>query len=118
MEEVTSDIQNITVNVNRLLKEFKMHKNECMAFNEAQLRDNCFGRWLWTRADIVNQGEFLAWDTEAANTSPQLLKWWKPQSKEHEGDGSMIIVERGGLYEISVAFFINSAMSKPTDSES
>ena len=116
-DEMCTDISNITQNVTRLVKEFKTFKQDTMAFNEAQLRDNSFGRWLWTRADIVNQGEFLAWDTEAANTSPQLLRWWKPQSKEHESDGNMIVVERGGLYEVSVAFFINSAMSKQTEGE-
>ena len=83
-----------------------------MSFNEATLKDNCFGRWLWTRADLVNPGDFLAWDTESANTSPNSLRWWKPTSKEHAGDGNMIVVERGGLYEVSVAFFINSAMSQ------
>jgi len=83
-----------------------------MGFNEAQLRDNCYGRWLWTRADLVNPGDFLSWDSEGANTSPASLRWWKPTSKEHQGDGSMIVVEKGGLYEVSVAFFINSAMSQ------
>jgi len=83
-----------------------------MSFNEVSLKDNCFGRWLWTRADLVNPGDFLAWDTESANTSPSTLRWWKPQSKEHACDGNMIVVDRGGLYEVSVAFFINSAMSQ------
>ena len=77
-DEFFTDIQNITSNVSRLLKEFKLHKTDCQAFNEAQLRDNCFGRWLWTRADLVNPGDFLAWDTESANTNPQTLRWWKP----------------------------------------
>lgn len=82
-EELSSDMQNITQNVAKLLKEFKLHKEDCMGFNEATLRDNCFGRWLWTRADLVNPGDFLSWDTEAANSSPASLRWWKPSSKEH-----------------------------------
>jgi len=110
--ELCSDITNITANVARLVKEFKLHKDDCMGFNEAHLRDNCFGRWLWTRADLVNPADFLAWDTESANTSPSTLRWWKPSAKEHVSDGNMIVVERGGLYEVSVAFFINSAMSQ------
>jgi len=111
-EELNTDMQNITQNVAKLFKEFKLHKEDCMSFNEVSLRDNCFGRWLWTRADLVNPGDFLAWDTESANTSPAALRWWKPSSQEHAGDGNMIVVERGGLYEVSVAFFINSAMSQ------
>ena len=105
-------MQAITQNLAKMFKEFKLHKEDCMGFNEASLRDNCFGRWLWTRADLVNPGDFLAWDTESANTSPATLRWWKPTSKEHANDGNMVVVERGGLYEISVAFFINSAMSQ------
>ena len=110
-DDLFTDIQNITSNVSKLLKEFKNHKGDCQAFNEAQLRDNCFGRWLWTRADLINPGDFLAWDTESANTSPQTLRWWKPQNKEYQSDGNMIVVEQGGLYEMSIAFFINEAMS-------
>ena len=34
-DEFFSDIQNITSNVSRLLKEFKLHKGDCQAFNEA-----------------------------------------------------------------------------------
>ena len=92
-EELFGDMQNITQNMTKLLKEFKLHKEDCMSFNEASLRDNCFGRWLWTRADLVSPGDFLAWDTESANTSPTNLRWWKPSSKEHAGDGNMIVVE-------------------------
>lgn len=110
--ELSTDMQNITKSIAKLVKEFKVHKQDCISFNEASLRDNCFGRWLWTRADLVNPGDFLAWDTESANTSPQTLRWWKPQSKEHSADGNMIVVDRGGLYEVSIAFFINSAMSQ------
>lgn len=111
-DDIMSDMQQITGNVSKILKEFKHHKEDCMNFNEASLRDNIFGRWLWTRADLVNPGDFLSWDTESANTSPASLRWWKPSSQEHAGDGNMIVVERGGLYEVSVAFFINSAMSQ------
>ena len=109
--ELSGDMQAITQNMGKLLKEFKHHKEDCIGFNEASLRDNCFGRWLWTRADLVNPGDFLAWDTESANTSQSTLRWWKPSTKEHANDGNMVVVERGGLYEVSVAFFINSAMS-------
>ena len=105
-------MQNITMNLGKLIKEFKMHKQDSISFNEQVLHDNCFARWLWTRADLVNPGDFLAWDTESANTNPNTLRWWKPQSKEHSNDGNMIVVDRGGLYEVSVAFFINSAMSQ------
>jgi hypothetical protein len=83
VDELVTDIKNITSNVGKFLKEFKSHKEDCMSFNEAMLKDNSFGRWLWTRADVVNQGEFLAWDTESANTHPQNYRWWKPQQKEH-----------------------------------
>jgi len=76
------------------------------------LRDISFGRWLWTRADVVNQGEFLSWDTESANTHPQNYRWWKPQQREHQNDGNMITVEQGGLYEIQIGFFINMAMTQ------
>lgn len=78
LDEICSDIQNITSNVSKLLKEFKFHKSDQLSFNEAQLRDNCFGRWLWTRSNLVTPGEFLSFDTESANTSPQNLRWWKP----------------------------------------
>lgn len=54
VEELVSDIQNITSNVGKFLKEFKSHKDEQSAFNESILRDISFGRWLWTRADVVN----------------------------------------------------------------
>ena len=100
VEELVSDIQNITSNVGKFLKEFKSHKDEQNAFNESILRDISFGRWLWTRADVVNQGEFLSWDTESANTHPQNYRWWKPQQREHQNDGNMIVVEQGGLYEV------------------
>ena len=34
-DELFTDIQNITSNVSKLLKEFKNHKSDCQAFNEA-----------------------------------------------------------------------------------
>ena len=34
-DELFTDIQNITSNVSKLLKEFKSHKSDCQAFNEA-----------------------------------------------------------------------------------
>ena len=34
-DDLFTDIQNITSNVSKLLKEFKNHKSDCQAFNEA-----------------------------------------------------------------------------------
>ena len=34
-DDLFTDIQNITSNVSKLLKEFKNHKRDCQAFNEA-----------------------------------------------------------------------------------
>ena len=34
-DDLFTDIQNITSNVSKLLKEFKNHKGDCQAFNEA-----------------------------------------------------------------------------------
>jgi len=110
-DEMIGDISNITSNMSKLVQEVRAHKKDCTAFNEVSLRDNSFARWLWTKADLVHQGDFLAWDHESANTHPQLYRWWKPTTKEYESDGSMIVVEHGGLYELQFAFFINSAMT-------
>ena len=35
LDEICSDIQNITSNVSKLVKEFKFHKSDCLSFNEA-----------------------------------------------------------------------------------
>ena len=65
----------------------------------------------------MTPGEFLAFDSESANTSPQNLRWWKPSDVKQQGDGNMIVVEIGGLYEIQIAMFINGAMSLQRPSE-
>jgi hypothetical protein len=59
-------------------------------------------RWLWTSGRQEPEEDWIIWDMEAQNSSPESLVW-KP-------DESAILVTVPGLYIVETSFFTNEAI--------
>ena len=100
IEDINLSINNIKNDLNLKVNnmDFNNAMNNQALINDIICNENQVGRWLW-KTGKVKGGYTVPWDTQSVNTSPDNYIW--------EKDKTIITVNKGGIYQVSLGFYSN-----------